>query len=183
MIFPWGLANWLAAVPVAEVPFACQTDQLLPSIPGQPHKIIWLRPWLHQCRYEQESATWSDSPTKHPGSGQLAGPCWGQQRSSPASYRARGCFVTILLQEMPLKAEHQSVHAACWKESGSTITWNLVMWYRVHSPQFWALGHSEWLLGCQFSKLTNCRPFWVEKQKVLHHKDQCPGNCPVPTWP
>lgn len=107
----------------------------------------------------------------------------GQQRSSPASYRARGCFVTILFWEVPLEAEHWYVHAACWKESGSTSTWNLVMWCCVHSPRCWALGCSECLLRCQFSRVTNCRAFWVEKQKLLHHEDQCPRNCPVPTWP
>lgn len=44
-----------------------------------------------------------------------ARPCWGQQRSSPASYRARGCFVLIIFWGMPLKAEHQYVNAACWR--------------------------------------------------------------------
>lgn len=130
--------------------------------------------------------TWSDSPTKHPGSEHLAGPCCGQKRSSPVSCWARGCFVIILLWKMPPKVEHLCVHASRWKESGSTITWNLPMKCCIYrGRQLWAVGHSECLLRCWFSKLTNCRALWVERQKLFHHECQCLGNClsqPVHYW-
>lgn len=112
-----------------------------------------------------------------PGLWAAATPCWGQQRSSPASYRARGCLVTTFIWEMPLKAEH--VHAANWSQAApphETLSCGVV-------STVLSFGTLWLVLRCQFSKLTNCRAFWVEKQKLFHHKDQCPGNCSCPTWP
>lgn len=93
---------------------------------------------LRQSRYEPQSVTCSDSPSKHPGSGQLATPCWGQQSSSPASYRERGCLVTIFLWEMLLKAEHWHIHAGSWSQAApphETLSCGVVS--TVHSAELW----------------------------------------------
>lgn len=49
--------------------------------------------------------------------------------------------------------------------------------------QFPAYGVQRVVPRCQYAKLTNCRPFWGKRQKLLHHKHQCPGNCSVPVRP
>lgn len=141
-----------------------------------PGQFIWLRPSVCQHSYQCWLVTW---PPSMQGSWQDHPPAIGQ-----------GVVLTCRhpvnpLHKPPVFPRRCHGFGGVRKPHDVSPNWGGAMseCHQHKIRQFPAYGVQRVVPRCQYAKLTNCRPFWGKRQKLLHHKHQCPGNCSVPVRP